>query len=291
MEKLPPLWKHCKGFLFHLLPHHLLSRITFWLTRLETPLKNIAIHVFIRIFDVDMSEALHKEKEKYPSFNAFFTRRLIAGARPIVADENAIACPADGRISQIAGYRDQQAVQAKGQYFSMRRLLGGAGYGTFCKSGKFVTIYLSPRDYHRVHIPLDGTLVEMIYVPGRLFSVAPYSAEVIAGLYTRNERVISIFKTPAGYMAVVMVGAVNVAAIETSWGGLITPPRDKRIQRKKYTDVKLEKGAELGVFNMGSTVITAFESEHVHWNERLSPHQGVRVGQPLGKFAAPARRT
>ena len=288
MEKLAPLWKHCKGFLFHLFPHHLLSRITFRLTRLETPLKNIAIHVFIRIFDVDMSEALHKEKEKYPSFNAFFTRRLTAGARPVTADENAIACPADGRISQIAGYQDRQAVQAKGQYFSMRRLLGDAtGYGSLCKSGKFVTIYLSPRDYHRVHIPLDGVLVEMIYVPGRLFSVAPYSAEVIAGLYTRNERVISIFKTRAGYMAVVMVGAVNVAAIETSWDGLITPPRDKRIQRKKYTDVKLEKGAELGVFNMGSTVIAAFESEDVHWDAKLSPHQVVRVGQPLGKITVP----
>lgn len=285
MEKSILLWKHCKGFLFHLLPHHPLSRITFWLTRLETPLKNAAIHVFIRIFDVDMSEATYKEAREYPSFNAFFTRRLTAGARPIAADPDAVACPADGRISQIANYRNQRAIQAKGQYFSMRQLLGDpVDYGTLCESGKFATIYLSPKDYHRVHIPLDGTLVEMIHVPGRLFSVAPYSAEVITSLYTRNERIISIFKTLAGYMAIVMVGAVNVSAIETSWAGLITPPRGKRIQRKKYPGVKLEKGAELGVFNMGSTVVMAFESDNVCWDEKLSPHQAVRVGQSLGRI-------
>ncbi len=277
------MWKHCKGFLFYLFPHHLISRITFWLTRLKMPLKNPAIRMYIRTFDVDMSEAIHTNPESYESFNEFFKRTLIPGARPITPELNAIACPADGRISQISNYQNNQVVQAKGQYYSMQQLLGGiTEYGSLCESGKFATIYLSPKNYHRVHMPVDGALIEMIHVPGRLFSVAPYSAEVIPGLYSRNERVVSIFKTVAGYMAVVMVGAVNVSAIEMSWAGLVTPPRGKSIQRKKYSNVKLKKGDELGIFNMGSTAIVAFESSEIEWHKNLVLQQIVIMGQTLG---------
>ena len=278
------MWKQIKGFLFHLFPHHLISRLTFWLTRLQTPLKNPAIRMFIRAFDVDMSEAEHQSAEKYSSFNEFFKRKLISGARPIDSSKGSITCPADGRISQISKYHDGQVVQAKGQNFSMAQLLGGTNnYGTLCQNGSFATIYLSPRNYHRVHMPFDGELVEMIYVPGRLFSVAPYSAEVIKGLYSRNERVASIFKTELGYMAVVMVGAVNVAAIEMAWEGLVTPPHGKNISRKSYNNVKLKKGDELGIFNMGSTAIIAFEYNKLEWLNELQLQQAVQMGQILGK--------
>ncbi len=277
------MWKHFKGILFHFFPHHLVSRFTFWLTRLQTPLKNPAIRMFIRAFDVDMSESEHQSAENYSSFNDFFTRKLVSDARPIDKNKNTIACPADGRISQISTYQDDQVVQAKGQDFSMSQLLGGDNhYGTLCHSGHFATIYLSPRNYHRVHMPFDGELVEMIYVPGRLFSVAPYAAELIKGLYSRNERVVSIFKTDSGYMAVVMVGAVNVAAIEMAWEGLVTPPHDKNIVRKTYDNIKLKKGDELGIFNMGSTAIMAFEADKVTWHNDLQLQQVVQMGQTLG---------
>ena len=280
------MWQHCKGFLFHLFPHHLVSRITFWLTRLKTPLKNPAIRVFIRTFDVDMSEAIHRAPEDYTCFNDFFTRKLTPGSRPITTGANTIACPADGRISQIASYQNYQAIQTKEQYFSMQQLLGDvAGYGSLNENGKFATIYLSPKNYHRVHMPFDGALIEMIHVPGRLFSVAPYSAQVIKNLYGRNERIVSIFATSVGYMAVVMVGAVNVSAIEMSWVGLVTPPRGRTVQRTQYTDIQLKKGEQLGIFHMGSTAMVVFESNKIEWSQALQLQQTVQMGQALGTVA------
>ncbi len=278
------MWKYCKGFLFHLFPHHLVSQITFWLTRLKTPLKNPAIRLFVRAFNVDLSEALYQNPEEYVSFNAFFTRQLMAGARPIAPEPNVIVCPADGYISQMSGYHGARVIQAKGRFFSMRQLLGVTDeYGRLGEKGDFSTIYLSPKNYHRVHMPVDGSLLEMVHVPGRLFSVARYATEVITNLYSRNERVVSIFATVAGYMAVVMVGAVNVSAIETSWEGLLTPPRGKVPHRKKYSGLHFKKGEELGVFNMGSTVIVAFESDKIEWHKHLAPQQAVLMGQRLGE--------
>ncbi len=278
-------WKHCRGFLFHLFPHHLVSRIMYRITRLRTPLANPAIRVFIRAFNVDMHGACLPESGSYATFNEFFTRRLIPGARPIAPAENEIMCPADGYISQLSSYTGQHAIQAKGRLFSMPRLLGGGReYPGLCERGKFATIYLSPGSYHRVHMPVDGELLEMVHIPGRLFSVAPYAAETLDSLYARNERVVSIFRTGSGYMAVVMVGAVNVAAIETSWHGLVTPPRGKTLHRRTYSGTELKKGEELGVFNMGSTVIVAFESESIAWQPDLGPGHAVRMGQSLGRF-------
>ena len=277
------MWKRTKGFLFHLFPHHLVSQLTFWVTRLNSSLKNPAIRIFIRKFNVDMSEAVHKNPEDYSCFNEFFIRALLPGAREITQKANSIASPADGRISQIASYVNDQAIQTKGIYFSMQQLLGNVSeYGSLHQDGNFVTIYLSPRDYHRVHMPVDGRLLEMIHVPGRLFSVAPYAADVINGLYSRNERVVSIFKTLAGYMAVIMVGAVNVSAISMAWEGMVTPPRKKTVDRKKYSDIELKKGDELGVFNLGSTVIVAFESNSINWLSEIELQQAIRVGQSLG---------
>jgi len=279
------MWKHIKGILFHLFPHHLVSRFTFWLTRRKTSLKNPAIRLFIRAFKVDMSEAEFKREQDYASFNEFFIRKLVPDARPIAEEKNAISSPADGRISQIGNYSKQQAIQAKGQYFSVTKLLGSENqYGSLQQTGKFATVYLSPRNYHRVHMPMDGKLVEMIHIPGRLFSVAPYAAEVIQGLYSRNERVVSIFKTQIGYMAVVMVGAVNVSAISMAWEGLVTPPHGKKISTKTYNNITLNKGDELGVFNMGSTAIMLFENQDVEWDSSLSLQQEVQMGQKLGRF-------
>ena len=277
------MWKKIKGILFHLFPHHLVSRFTFWLTRLELPLKNPAIRLFIRIFKIDMSEYELQSAEQYSSFNEFFIRKLQSNARPIDQNSNSITCPADGRISQIGAFQNGKTIQAKGQYYSMSQLLAcDNNYGSLIESGKFATIYLSPKNYHRVHMPYDGKLVDMIYVPGRLFSVAPYSTEVIKGLYSRNERVVSIFSTDMGYMAVVMVGAVNVAAIEMAWEGLVTPPHGKQITRKKYENIELKKGDELGIFNMGSTAIIVFENEKLTWDKHLQLHQTVHMGQALG---------
>lgn len=279
------MWNYIKGFLFHLFPHHYVSRITFWLTRLKTPLKNPAIRFFIYAFKVDMSEAEFQLAQDYDSFNEFFIRKLANGARPIAEEKNAVTSPADGRISQIGKYSEQQVIQTKGQYFSVAKLLGSEQeYGSLSYVGNFATIYLSPRNYHRVHMPMDGELVEMIHVPGRLFSVAPYSAEVIKGLYSRNERVVSIFKTQIGYMAVVMVGAVNVSAISMTWEGLVTPPQSKFINSKKYNNIKLSKGDEMGVFNMGSTAIVLLENNNIEWNAELALQQSVRMGQQLGQF-------
>ena len=277
------MWKHLKGILFHLFPHHLLSRITYWFTRLETPLKNPVINLFIRVFEVDMSEAIHSQAEEYSSFNEFFTRKLVPNARPIANEQGTIICPADGKISQLGQYQNNQVIQAKGKYFSMHQLLGGSfEYKSLTNSGTFATIYLSPKNYHRVHMPLDGSLMEMIYIPGRLFSVAPYAADVIPDLYSRNERVVSIFQTIEGLMAVVMVGAVNVSAIEMSWEGLVTPPHKKNISRKKYSNIELKKGDELGIFNLGSTAIMTFESDKIEWHKNLALQQEVKMGQSFG---------
>lgn len=279
------MWKHTKGILFHFFPHHFISRFTFWLTRLKTPLKNPAIQIFIKAFNVDMQEAKYKSPQEYHCFNDFFTRTLSHDARTIATDPYAIISPADGRISQIGNYKNAIAIQAKGQDFSMKKLLGNVSeYRNLHKEGDFTTIYLSPKDYHRIHMPIDGCLIEMINVPGRLFSVAPYATEVIKGLYCRNERVISIFETAAGYMAVVMVGAVNVSAISMSWEGTVTPPRKKTIWRKSYSNIELKKGDELGIFNMGSTVIVAFEKGKQEWLTSVRPQQPIKMGQEIGKI-------
>ena len=277
------MWNQLKGILFHLFPHHLVSRITFWLTRLEVPLKNPAIKMFIRAFKINMHDYELQSPEQFDSFNQFFIRKLQAGARPLEQNTKAVACPADGRISQLGTFDSGLAIQAKGQNFSMAQLLACENqYGSLCQSGNFATVYLSPKNYHRVHMPYDGKLVEMIHIPGRLFSVAPYAAEVITGLYSRNERVVSIFSTNVGYMAVVMVGAVNVAAIEMSYEGLVTPPHGKQITRKTYENIELKKGDELGIFNMGSTAIMVFENHKLSWLNELQLQQEVKMGQTLG---------
>jgi phosphatidylserine decarboxylase len=281
-------WSKCTSWLFYPIPHHSISRISLRLTRLRNRLViPLVIRIFIRIFNVNMDEALEPDPAGYTNFNAFFTRALRPDVRPIAPEADVVVSPADGLISQMGNLRDERILQAKGQNYSVLELLGGSHpHSTIFQDGKFCTIYLSPRDYHRVHMPADGELDKMIYIPGRLFSVSSPSLENIPRLFSRNERVAAIFQTGKGPLALVLVGAINVAAIETVWSGLITPPPGKAIRSYQYRNshhkIHLRRGQEMGRFNMGSTVILLFPPNVVDWDPQLCSGTSVKMGQRLG---------
>ena len=282
-------WDKLKGVLFRLFPHHLVSRITYWATRQRSFLVKHAISAFIKHFKVDMRDAQFEDIQHYQTFNKFFTRELKKDARPIDQNPNNIACPCDGAISMLGPIKNDTLIQAKNKYFSITDFLTPeSNYIEQFIDGYFCTIYLSPRDYHRVHIPCDARLEEMIYVPGRLFSVAPYAPKTINKLFARNERVIPIFSVNKGYMAVAMVGAVNVAAIEMSWSGLITPPHRSSPKHYDYTNrqnpIELHKGDHMGTFNMGSTVVLLFSRNCINPMQGLQSYQKVRMGEINGDF-------
>ena len=269
----------------YLLPHHWLSRLTGWLADNPTPwLKHGLVKLFAGHFKVDMSEALEPDLAGYETFNAFFTRPLREGARPI---GDAIVSPADGAVSQIGLIQGEQIFQAKGQYFSAVELLGGdeARAAEF-RQGRFATIYLSPKDYHRVHMPVAGKLRQSIYVPGDLFSVNQVTAENVPRLFSRNERLVTLWDTDNGPMAMVLVGAMIVAGIETVWAGQVAPPN--QVQVVDYTappaPVSLEKGAEAGRFKLGSTVILLFPDDVMAWDNNLVANTPLRMGQTIASY-------
>ncbi|MFM8330445.1 MAG: archaetidylserine decarboxylase [Candidatus Methylumidiphilus sp.] len=272
----------------HALPHHALSRAMHRLARCENRLwKNAFIRAIVRLYGVNLAEAQQPDPEAYASFNAFFTRALKPEARPLCAEAGALLCPADGAISQIGDIRAGRMIQAKGKEFSAAELLGGdAERALPFANGKFATVYLSPRDYHRLHMPLAGTLKEMVLVPGRLFSVNAATADSVENLFARNERVVALFDTQAGPMALVLVGAIFVASIETVWHGEVTPPAGQDVRVWNYSgDVPvLEKGAEMGRFNMGSTIIVLLGENAVQWDEVLQAGSAVKMGQKLGRL-------
>lgn len=277
---------YAKSLPLYPLPHHLISRGVFWATRLKTPLKNPAGKAFIKAFGIDMSQAAKEDIKDYESFNAFFTRELKAGARPIAEGDDVLACPADGAVSQSGTIKRGRVFQAKGQSFSLFELLGGhQELADQFMEGKFATVYLSPKDYHRLHMPLKGKLKDMIYIPGRLFSVAGHTVRTVPRLFARNERVACVFETDAGPMALILVGAINVAAIETVWAGLVTPGRSKNIKHFTYEneEIVLDKGEEMGRFNMGSTVIV-LTGKNVNWDFGFSADTPVQMGQSIGRF-------
>ena len=275
-------------FLQHILPQHLLSRWVGWLARLEHPvwLKNWLVHVFIRHFGVNMAEAADPDPTRYPSFNAFFTRPLREGARPLAQAD--ILCPADGAISQLGAIEGGRIFQAKGQSFSAWELLGGdTERAPLFDGGRFATIYLSPRDYHRVHMPLAGRLTASRYIPGDLYSVNQVTAANVPRLFARNERLVCHFDTEVGPMAMVLVGAMIVAGIETVWAGQVAPPPDRPVEvdyLKLPAAVALEKGAEMGRFMLGSTVILLFPRDSVSWDEAYGAGVATRLGEKLGDF-------
>lgn len=267
------------------LPHHLISRGVLWLTRQESSLTLPTIKRFAKLFNVEMTDAVEPDLAHYKTFNAFFTRALKPEARPITEGVSEIACPADGRISAMGDIEEGRIYQAKNQDYSLLSLLGGdESAAARLKNGRFATIYLSPRDYHRLHMPISGKLLNQTHVPGRLFSVGPHTVRTLDNLFARNERVVAQFETDAGLMALVLVGAINVAAIETVWHGLVTPPRGKRVSRIDYTDetsVEIERGDEMGRFNMGSTIIVLLENK-AKWRADMGTGDSVRMGQFLG---------
>lgn len=274
-----------KAALQYPLPQHAISRAVHWLTRVRQPaFKNWIMRRFIHRFGVDMSEAAQPDPAAYANFNAFFTRTLRDGARPLANESDAVACPVDGTVSQAGAIAEGRIFQAKGQSFTAMELLGNnAELAAQFDNGAFTTLYLSPRDYHRIHMPLAGTLTQMIHIPGRLFSVNPPTTRAVPRLFARNERVAAIFDTLAGPMAVIMVGALNVGSIETVWAGEVTPPRGRVIRNWNYQDRKivLDKGAELGRFNMGSTVILLFAAGRARWDAALIAERSVRMGERI----------
>ncbi len=277
-------WEKLKGLIFHCFPHHLLSRTTFWLTRQRLPLIEKLIKAFIMAFKVDMKDAVIQDISQYSTFNEFFTRELKPDTRPIDKSAECIVSPCDGKISMFGNIDQHTLLQAKNKTFTLNEFLTPS-----CKhldkfiGGSFYTIYLSPRDYHRVHTAYAGQLLEMIYVPGRLFSVAPYAPKAIDKLYARNERVASIFKIEGGYMAITMVGAVNVAAIEMVWEGLVTPPHLNTTVHYDYADrsINLEKAEQMGTFNMGSTVVMMFSKNYAQALQQLHIDQPIKMGETI----------
>ena len=269
----------------YLLPHRALSRFVYWATRWTwKPWKDFLISRVVSAYRVDMDQAVVADPGTYPTFNAFFTRALKPGARPLPQDPHALACPADGKISQLGPITGDRIFQAKGFDFSAAELLADARDAKTYTNGIFITVYLSPRDYHRVHMPLAGTLRETVHIPGRLFSVAPFSVNAVPRLFARNERLVCHFDGDDGPFVVVLVGAMLVSSVETVWSGLEIPPYASSVTRKDWRDraVRLERGAEMGRFNMGSTVIFALPAGRGTWDGRLASESPVQVGMQVG---------
>lgn len=269
------------------LPQQQLTRLVGKIAASEKPwLKQLFIDRFIKAYGVNMEEALQSDPKAYRSFNEFFTRTLKPGARPLATAADAVLCPADGVISAIGNIDDDSLIQAKRKRYSATALLGGdAARAALFRDGTFATVYLSPKDYHRVHSPLLGTLREMIYVPGKLYSVNQTTADHIDNLFAINERVVCIFDTQHGPMAVVLVGAMIVAAVETVWAGRVAPGFTAvATQRYEQGEVVIAKGGELGRFLLGSTAIMLFGAGMVEWQMDLSNGPGVQMGQQVGRL-------
>jgi len=277
-----------------LLPQHCLSRLVGRLAECRDPwVKNAFIRWFAGRYGVNMQEAEIEDLRAYENFNAFFTRRLKPGARSVETAPDSIVSPADGAISQLGRIEHGRIFQAKGRGYGLSTLLGGdIERAEPFKNGAFATIYLSPRDYHRVHMPVDGKLRETIYVPGDLYSVNQTTAANVDQLFARNERLVAIFDTEYGPMAMVLVGAMIVAGIETVWAGQVTPvprkPVHSRYDARPDSEIRLAKGEEMGRFKLGSTVILLFGPDVMRWSESLGAESPLRLGEPIGTRIAAA---
>jgi phosphatidylserine decarboxylase len=282
-----------QGMVQHLLPHTLLTALMYHSTRWRfAPWKNWQIRWFIGRYGVDIAEALHADARDYTHFNAFFTRALRPGSRPLEGGAETIVSPADGTVSAIGVIQSASLLQAKGQHYSLHSLLGEVDARTAAfEDGCFASLYLSPRDYHRVHMPVDGRLCEMIYIPGRLFSVNSATARAVPRLFTRNERLVCLFETALGPMALILVGAMLVSGMETVWAGPVAPPHGQAMRSWRYEGndaIELSRGEEMGRFNTGSTVIVLFPRASVHWQAALQAGDALRMGQALAKVESGA---
>lgn len=245
------------------------------------------IRWFVRRYGVNMEEALNPDLSSYASFNEFFTRALREGTRPLANAD--FICPVDGAISQFGAIEDDQIIQAKGHRYSTTALVGGdRALAARFAHGSFATLYLSPRDYHRIHMPCDGKLTRMIYVPGALFSVNPATARGVPGLFARNERVVCVFESSFGPFAMVLVGATIVGSMATVWHGVVNPPRSARVREWQYQDqdITLKKSEEMGRFLLGSTVVMLYPKGILKFNPEWQPSRPVRLGEAMGMLQA-----
>lgn len=272
------------------LPTRWLSMLVFRVTQIRhVEFKNRLIRLFLRGFTIDLSDAEYSIPENYDSFNHFFTRALKPGARPLAADPQALLSPVDGTVSQFGDIREGRIFQAKGHDYSVLELLGGDedAAQTFM-NGRFCTIYLAPYNYHRIHMPIEGRLRKWSYLPGRLFSVNAATARAMPRLFARNERLNAIFDTGAGPFGLTMVGALFVGSLETVWAGRVTPPH-QRGEPAHYMPMKpviLDRGEELGRFNMGSTVILLTAPGAVEFDSALVSGKTLRMGEAIGRWSA-----
>ncbi|MCF8211560.1 MAG: archaetidylserine decarboxylase [Rhodoferax sp.] len=242
---------------------------------------------FVKRYQVNMAEAANPDIASYPTFNDFFTRPLKAGARPLA--DAPVVCPVDGAISQVGAMETDQIFQAKGHHYSSVALVGGdAALAAEFDGGSFATLYLSPRDYHRIHMPCDGVLRRMLYVPGALFSVNPTTARGVPGLFARNERVVCVFDSARGPFVLTLVGATIVGSMATVWHGLVNPPRSPQVREWSYAPgaVTLARGAEMGRFLLGSTVVMLFPAGFLQFNPLWQAERPIRMGEAMGSFKA-----
>lgn len=282
----------------HWIPQHGLTRLVGKLASAQAgQLTTAVIRWFIKQYKVDMNEALHSDPKHFKTFNEFFVRELKADARPIESESDVLTYPADACVSQFGSIDGDKLIQAKGHTFSAKELLGGDdALAEEFADGDFATLYLSPKDYHRVHMPCDGTLRQMIYVPGDLFSVNPLTAENVPNLFARNERVVCIFDTEFGPMAQVLVGATIVGSIELIWAFTVTPPRGNTVYRWDYpasgnNSISLKKGEEMGRFKLGSTVINLFAKDHITFDSAMSEQAITKMGAAYAHKASETSET
>lgn len=272
----------------YLLPKQALTVLAGWgASRQAGSLTTSVIRRFVAHYGVAMDEAVNPDIASYKSFNDFFTRPLKPGARPIAATD--LVCPVDGAISQFGRIERDQIFQAKGHRYSTLALVGGdAALASQFEDGHFATLYLSPRDYHRIHMPCDGRLRRMIHVPGELFSVNPTTARGVPGLFARNERVVCVFDGPKGPFVLALVGATIVGSMATVWHGVVNPPRVGRLRDWRYGEgdkpVRIAQGDEMGRFLLGSTVVMLFPKGDLRFNPSWAPELAVRLGEPMAAY-------
>lgn len=277
--------KHFFAYIQYLLPQHLISRSAGMLANSKNPsIKNTFIKKFIQLYKIDMAEAVIENPDNYANFNDFFIRYLKPELRMIDQAPQMIVCPADGKIAEAGNINKQLLLQAKGQYFDLTGLLGGdQALAKHFENGQFATVYLAPNNYHRVHMPISGELIKTIYIPGKLFSVNRMTSDLIPQLYSRNERFVAIFETAIGPVAIILVGAMIVGSMQTVW--MKEPIRGNQIISETPGDrIVLEKGAELGHFKLGSTVIMLFGKDQMKWLPAVQTDVSVKFGQALGEI-------
>ncbi len=284
VEYIIKLKKIILSYWLYFIPHHLVSRFTYIITRTHHPLTHYLIKLYIKMFKINISECEEENIEKYNTFCDFFTRKLKKGVHVIDKNNKSVVSSCDGRILQFGKIEDKSILQVKGIKTSIQSLLcNDKELSSIYSKGSFLTIYLSPKDYHRVHSPANGKLMKTLHVPGRLFSVADHAVECIKDLYAKNERLVCHFKDDSINFSVIFVGAINVSSIETQWKGEVSPPMPKKLISTKYgnKNIVINKGDEVGMFKSGSTVVLLF-TENVKLSDKIKVNQAIRVGQKIG---------